>query len=446
MFVTCLTNFQPLNLFDLSLRLSGYPIAGARQELQRLQRQGTTEHERYVEEKKLEIVQYHLKNNPFYANFTGLEHLKSWQELPILTKSNLQQPLENMLSRKYSKKNIYLGKTSGSSGEPFYFAKDKWCHALSWASFYTHYDLRGIDLSGHKQARFYGIPLRGKNRHKEQFKDILSNRYRFPIFNLDLGNFENILLKFKNTSFEYINGYTSSILLFSKFLKDKNIVLKQVCPSLKSCIVTSEMLFETDRQLIHRQLGVPIINEYGASETGLIAFENDQKQLMIDEKLLFVEIVDDAGTVLPYGEKGRIVITSLYNKAQAFVRYAIGDLGILNLDRKTGKLFLQELSGRNNDNVLLPSGKTVPGLAFYYITKTAMEDKANIKEFVVTQTALDHFEITYVSDRPLNKKEEIAVDKAMLDYLEPGLSIVLKRMETLQRSPSGKLKQFNSLL
>jgi phenylacetate-CoA ligase len=36
----------------------------------------------------------------------------------------------------------------------------------------------------------------------------------------------------------------------------------------------------------------------------------------------FVEILDDKGAVLPYG-KGRIVITSLFNKAHPFIRYDI---------------------------------------------------------------------------------------------------------------------------
>jgi phenylacetate-CoA ligase len=41
---------------------------------------------------------------------------------------------------------------------------------------------------------------------------------------------------------------------------------------------------------------------------------------------LFVEILDDKGAVLPM-EKGRIVITSLFNKAHPFIRYDIGDIG-----------------------------------------------------------------------------------------------------------------------
>jgi phenylacetate-CoA ligase len=32
---------------------------------------------------------------------------------------------------------------------------------------------------------------------------------------------------------------------------------------------------------------------------------------------------------LPYGQEGRIVVTSLFNKAHPFIRYDIGDIGIL---------------------------------------------------------------------------------------------------------------------
>jgi phenylacetate-CoA ligase len=48
----------------------------------------------------------------------------------------------------------------------------------------------------------------------------------------------------------------------------------------------------------------------------------------INSETLFVEILDDKGAVLPYG-KGRIVITSLFNKAHPFI-HDIGDIGILD--------------------------------------------------------------------------------------------------------------------
>ena len=113
-------------------------------------------------------------------------------------------------------------------------------------------------------------------------------------------------------------------------MKDKNIILKNVCPTLKVCIVTSEMLFEVDKILLENQLGVPIVNEYGCSEAGVIAFTNPHGEWEVDSKTLFVEILDEADKPLPLGEEGRIVITSLHNIAHPFIRYEIGDYGSLS--------------------------------------------------------------------------------------------------------------------
>ena len=88
--------------------------------------------------------------------------------------------------------------------------------------------------------------------------------------------------------------------------------MKEICPSLKICIVTSERLFEKDKILIEEALGVPVVNEYGASEVGLIAFEDKEKNWIVNSEDLYIEILDEHDNILPYGEKGRVVITSLY--------------------------------------------------------------------------------------------------------------------------------------
>jgi phenylacetate-CoA ligase len=61
---------------------------------------------------------------------------------------------------------------------------------------------------------------------------------------------------------------------------------------------------------------------------------------------LFVEILDEKGAVLPYGEKGRIVITSLFNKAHPFIRYDIGDIGALDEKSTLQRPILQQLIGQ----------------------------------------------------------------------------------------------------
>lgn len=433
-------------LFDLSLRISGFPIEKAKAEFEKIIAISDEKFEDYVIEKRNEIVNFHLQNNLFYRNLVGKSGMKNWNDLPVLTKKDLQQPLSERLSKNYSEKNVFVNKTSGSSGDPFVFAKDKECHALTWASIIYRFGWYGIDFNSSYQARFYGIPLDFIGNKKERFKDFLSNRYRFSIFDLSDEVLEKVLKKFQNSNFDYINGYTSSIVLFAKFLQSKNIVLEDICPSLKVCLVTSEMLFEEDKVLMEKQFGVPIVNEYGASELDLIAFENTKGEWLINSETLFVEILDENNQPVPKGKEGKIVITSLYNKAHPFIRYEIGDVGILDEKSTFKKPILKKLIGRTNDVAVLPSGKKSPGLTFYYVTKSIIEDDGNVKEFIVKQTQIDSFAIDYVSEKELTSIQIKKIEDAIELYLEPNLKFTFFRKEFLERNKRGKLKQFQSLL
>ena len=418
----------------------------AQSELEKILAVSESDYENYLNKNKNKIVNYHLKNNKSYQNFVGQNSFDNWNKLPIMTKKEFQKPLSERLSHGFTTKNVYVNKTSGSSGDPFIFAKDKFCHALTWANIIHRFGWFGIDFNSSFQARFYGIPLDFIGNKKERVKDLLSNRYRFTIFDLSDAVLEKVLIKFQNKKFDYINGYTSSIVLFAKFLQKKNIVLTSVCPTLKCCMVTSEMLFDDDKILLEKQFGVPVVNEYGASELDLIAFQNPNDEWQINSETLFVEILDDDNNVLPNGKEGRIVITSLYNKAHPFIRYDIGDVGILDEKSTLKKPLLKKLIGRTNDIAVLPSGKKSPGLTFYYVTKSIIEDDGNVKEFVIKQTKIDTFDIEYVSGVELTEVQIQQMEKAITTYLENGLTFSFTRKEKLERSKSGKLKQFVSLV
>lgn len=404
------------------------------------------EYQRYIETKCREIAEFHLKNNPFYQELAVKKTFDNWSNLPVLTKKDLQKPLAERLSKGYSQKTVFVNKTSGSSGDPFVFAKDKEAHALTWASIIYRFGWYGIDFNKSYQARFYGIPLDFIGYRKERLKDFLGQRYRFPIFDLSDAFLEKVLKHFRTKKFDYINGYTSSIVLFAKFLQKKNIILKTICPTLKVCMVTSEMLFEDDKILLETQFGVPVVNEYGASELDLIAFQNPDGEWQVNCETLFVEVLDENNQAVPNGTEGRIVITSLYNKAHPFIRYDIGDIGILDEKSTAKKPILKELIGRTNDVAVLPSGKKSPGLTFYYVTKSIIEDDGNVKEFIIRQTKIDTFEIEYVSENELTADQIKGIQDAIDKYLEPGLHFTYIRKESLGRTLRGKLKQFQSAL
>jgi len=433
-----------LNLFDFSLKLNGFPVKETNRLFKKIHAFSDTEFEAYIEEQKKAILNHHLQHNTFYKSLAKNADSTDWELLPVLTKKELQQPLNNRLSDGYTEKNCHISKTSGSSGTPFIFAKDKFSHALTWSVFRDRFNWYGLDLNTNKQARFYGIPLDKKGYYKERFKDFLANRFRFSVFDLSDNQLEKNLKKFSNTSFDYINGYTSSIVQFAKFLKRKNIVLKDICPSLKVCIVTSEMLFEDDRDLLEQQFGIPVVNEYGAAELGLIAFQNPNGEWQVNSEDLLVEILDEKGVVLPYGSIGRVVVTALHNKAHPFIRYGLGDIGMLSKQSTLRKPILEKLIGRTNDVATLPSGKKAAGLTFYYVTKTIIEDNSTVKEFIIEQQKLDTFKVSYVAKETLTEDKLLEIKAAFSKYLEPNLIVVFEQKKVLKRAKSGKLKQFTS--
>lgn len=434
-----------MRLFDISLFLKRFPIKRAKEELLLISEIKEADYEAFLNSKKAEIVNYHLKNNPFYGS--KVKHgFSDWESLPIMKKTDYQIPLKERLSDGFSEKKVYLNKTSGSSGNPIRFAKDKYSHAITWAYHMERFGWHGIDFNSSLQARYYGIPLDTIENKTVRLKDLLANRHRFSINDLSEKALEEMLEVYRKKPFDYINGYTSSIVLFAKFLNGKNIVLKKFCPTLKVCIVTSEMLFEEDKVLLENQFGIPAVNEYGCSEAGVIAFTNKNGEWEVDSKTLFVEILDEEDQAVPFGEEGKIVITSLHNKAHPFIRYEIGDYGALSEKSTFKKPMLKKLTGRTNDFAILPSGKKAAGMTFYVVTKKIMEESGNIKEFKVIQTKIDTFEINYVSEEAVTEEKRQFIIKTLEQFLEPGLTFNFNRKEQLDRNPSGKLKQFVSLV
>ncbi len=429
-----------MNITNLTLLLNNYPVFKAKRALANISAIPEDKYQEYIETKKNKIVNFHLSNNPFYKSKV-VSKVWTWNELPVLTKSDIQTNFNDRLSIGVDK--FYTGKTSGSTGNPFYFAKDKFTHALTWANIENKFSNHG--LYDKKQARFYGIPKNTKDYYLSRIKDVLMNRYRFDVFDLSDEAFAKWVINFKKNKYVFLNGYTTVLVAFAKYLLRQQLVLKDICPTVKNCVVTSEMCFEEDRILMEKAFGVKVINEYGASELDLIAFENTRGEWVLNTETLFVEVLDEDNKPVIDGEMGRIVITSLYNKANSFIRYDIGDSGTIERINSK-KVILKKLIGRNEDYVKLPSGKIAPGLSLYYVTKSIMEKNSVIKEIKVTQKTLVSFLIEYASEAHLDNDQKQEIKDALYEYLEPGLDISFQRLDMLKRSKSGKLKQFTSLI
>jgi phenylacetate-CoA ligase len=436
-------------LFELSLSLSGFPINDAEIEFNSKKQQNLVDRENNQKRLANEIFKFHFEKNEYYRNLCILksnqEHFTSWNEIPILNKKDLQVPFDQILSMPFDNNKMHMHNTSGSTGTPFKFAKTKHSHAYAWTLYDNRLKSLNINYGKDLQARFYGIPQKGIPYFKEKLKDLIAGRVRFPVFDLSDSKLSQTTENFKTTKFVYINGYTNSILLFANYLLKNNIVLKEICPTLRVVIPTSEVCTPVHKEIMERAFGVEVYNEYGAAELDIIAMEDLNHHFILNNETLLIELLDDLNQPVGIGESGRVVVTSLYNKAMPFIRYDIGDMAILGEPTETHHT-LKSVEGRRNDSIQLPSGKISPGLTIYYVVKLLFEEKPNIKEFVVHQIKLDTFEFHYTSEKLLSDKEKTLISKGFDVYLESGLKLMFKRVDKIERTHSGKMKTFVSHL
>lgn len=424
--------------FFTLLKLQGYPVKKALsnwKELQEIKNLGE-----WQKQQAWQMVQYHQANNRGYADFLKGRAGK-WEEIPVLDKDamrcfGINDPSNLVKGQKY-----YFASTSGSTGKPFRFAKDYLSHTLTWVAIAHSYGKVGVSLND-LQARFYGISSAFTAHRIERLKDLLGNRWRFPLLNLSDESLEEWIRLFSRRPYAYLYGYSYPIITFAQYLEKTGRTLKKRVPSLKACILTAEMCEPNERQLVEKALGVPVCNEYGTSEFGIVGFARED-YWELPNALLLVEILDDSGNVLPYGELGNITVTSLFCKGTPFIRYQTGDLGVMK--EVNGHRVITQLFGRREAMAVLPSGKKTPGdTAFYYVFRDFTSRYTVLTEYKVVQKAVNQFEIKYTAPRDLDKNETDYLLDLCEQALEKGLEFHFIRHEELDRTRMGKFKRFES--
>ena len=99
---------------------------------------------------------------------------------------------------------------------------------------------------------------------------------------------------------------------------------------LRAGIFGAEPWTEEMRQRIERAAGIKAFDIYGLSEIvgpGVAAECQEQDGLHVFEDLFYPEIIDpDTGEVLPDGEEGELVLTTLCKEAMPLIRYRTGDV------------------------------------------------------------------------------------------------------------------------
>lgn len=422
------------------LAIKGFPVRKTAKLLKSIEK--SVDYNKYHDEMRWSIYRYFHTHSKKYRDLCGWE-VTNWADVPVTNRRVLSGAPESWFPDDLDTHNLYSSSTSGSSGTPFLFARDAFSHAMVWLTLKRFYSLAGVNLSSY-QARFFGMSRTKESKRQARFKDALAGRFRFDVYDVSDGAIEGWIDDFSKHKYEYIYGYSNTLIAFASYMKQHNKVLKSYCPSLVSCIVTSEVCSDKDAALISKGFGVPVFNEYGSSELGIMGFKID-KNWMSNDDLLYVEVLDNEGNILPDGEVGLITCTSFYNKATPLIRYQTGDLAAIER-QPDGRVIITSLQGSVNDMAITASGKKIPGISFYFVAQQLLDSTGKITEFVVIQKEINRFVFRYAAEEPLTDAEFDILKQGFADYVAPEVEVIADHVRFIERKENGKFKHFISEL
>jgi phenylacetate-CoA ligase len=278
-----------------------------------------------------ELASALLREHPFYKNYYSSGSLDFFS-LPLMDKRIMNRNRE-LFTADTLDPDVVESYTSGSTGEPFRCLKTKG-------------ELMSLSLAIQRKRRGWGLPL----------------RYRSLLIGNSAGIHPKMLAKYAQdivkSAPDMIQGRSSILAELVGYFEERSLT---VPPNLRFVQSWGEHIYDSDRRLIEKTFGVPLVDYYGMEEVWMIAFTNREGQLEIDRDHVYVETVDPhSGQPVPSGEYGELVITSLVLKRMPFVRYRTGDMGRLLHDEAKGTVTLELLPFRGSqiklpDRVLSPS-------------------------------------------------------------------------------------------
>lgn len=389
---------------------------------------------------------YQDRMNAIGVTPIDINSVEDLHKLPFTTKQDLRENYPYKLMACDMKDTVEVHASSGTTGKPIVIT-------------YTKND---VEIWGQVVARCLGAY--GVNK-----KDILQVSFGYGLFTGGLGlhyggetigaavipisggNTEKqvtIMNDFKATAIACTPSYALHI---AEVMEEMGI--NKDTMELKIGIFGAEPWTEEMRIELENRLGIKAYDIYGLTEiTGPgVAFECEEHSgLHINEDHFIPEIIDpDTGEVLPYGEKGELVFTTITKEGMPLIRYKTRDLTVLHEGKcKCGRsLVRMEKCLARSDDMLIIRGVNV----FPSQIESVLLELGNVAPhyqlIVDRKNTLDTLEILVETDQGLNElrpKEIEGINKKMKKNIESvlGIGVKLKLVEpkTIERS-EGKAKR-----
>ncbi len=355
--------------------------------------------------------------------------------LPVLTKDDVRERAEDLLSRAVHPADLVAARTGGSTGVALHVHCDRRGVALRNGAALLADTWSGWRL-GQPVAAVWGNPPVPRT-WKERFRRTFKNRVVFlDTMRIDDAAIARFVAEWRALRPGLLFGHAHSIFILAEALAARG----GGAPRPRGIVATSMMLLAPERAVIEDVFGVRVTNRYGCEELGLIGCECERHDGLHLSEFVAVEALRDDGSPCAPGEDGRLVITDLANRGQPLLRYEVGDRGALAGEPcpcGRGWPRLARLTGRTADFLLALDGSRVAGVSLIENTLTRL---TGIRQLQLVQ---DERAVVVANLVPAVGYGEItanALAATLRGALGEGLRVEIRLCERIAQEPSGKYR------
>jgi len=372
---------------------------------------------------------------------SDIKSLKDLQRLPFTTKLDLRDNYPFGLFAVPMEQVVRIHASSGTTGKQVVVG----------------YTRRDINTWAELMARSLAASGAQKN-------DIIHNAYGYGLFTGGLGvhygaeklgasvipisggNSKRQIIIMQDFGSTVLTCTPSYALFLAETAEEMGVDIKKL--KLRVGVFGAEPWSEKMRDEIERKLNIQAIDIYGLSEVigpGVsIECIEAKKGLHIFEDHFIPEIIDpQTGKVLPYGEKGELVFTTITKEAFPLLRYRTRDISVLYPQPcKCGRthLRMERVSGRSDDMLIIRGVNVFPS-QIESVLMTIKGVEPHYLLIVDRQANLDTLEV-HVEVNESVFSDEVkdlqtlgrSIEKEIKDLLGVNAGVKLVEPKTIQRS------------
>jgi len=377
------------------------------------------------------LIEHCAKNVPYYRDLFArlgltprdLTTAEDLTKLPLLTKADVAENFEALRARGLRGKIATLAETSGTTGTPGRFLRDRISVNFENATLWKHY--RQVTKTTTRRVSLRGavvVPM--EQQRPPYWKEEPGEHLLISSYHLSLDTGEAYLDEIDRFRPAFLLAYPSTAATLAQLYRHH----RRTYP-FQGIVTSSETVLPHVRTLLQDTFGTTLFDWYGQAERVAALGQCRDGRYHVHEGYGICEFVDS-------GDGTEIVGTTLHNYVMPLLRYQTGDFcetpetSVCACGRASRHI--AGIQGRSSGAIITPEGRRITAL--YHHVRGAN----GIVESQFYQDRLDTVELRLVVTDQFTDADRSLVQRQTEEHLSAQMTVVLREVDQLITGPNNK--------